>query len=189
MLAGAVFALFALYMLSTLSSSVVASSNSARIVLTEIGWEYFLEKPIFGQGIGRYEVILEDVGFFTYHFGDPIDAHSILTKISTEQGIVGLLTFGLFVGWIIISIYKRMQHEGFSSRARIAAFLSFFLILTPLIFQLFNTQYYAARMWVPFMLALSLVFLYRHDRSSVSAYVSFLPERKKPLISNVFSKR
>lgn len=84
-----------------MQSGIVSSSNSARIALTEIGWHLFLDQQLFGQGIGMYTVLLEDVFYFTSQFGDPIDAHSIVTKISSEQGMFGLMTFGIFVLWII----------------------------------------------------------------------------------------
>lgn len=174
------------YMVTTLSSRTVAASNETRIVLTEIGVYHFLERPVFGQGAGTFLPLLEDNYFFTYHFGAPIDAHSIVTKLTTEQGIVGLVTFFLFIGWVLFEIYKRMKDEGYTRDARMAAVLGLFLVITPLFFQLFNTQYYAARMWIPILFALSLVFLYRDDRSRASAYISFLPKKRLDVVSNVF---
>lgn len=176
------------YMISTLSSRTVTASNEARITLTEIGLYHFFDRPVFGQGVGTFVPLLEDTYFFTYHFGAPTDAHSIFTKLTTEQGMVGLVTFLLFIGWILFDIYKRMKDEGYTADARMAAVLGLFLVLTPLFFQLFNTQYYAARMWVPILFALSLVFLYRDDRSRASAYISFLPPKRIDVVSNVFKK-
>ena len=182
----AMLAIPALYMFSTLSSQTVTSSNEARIVLTEIGWFQFLDRPIFGQGAGQFIPILEDTYFFVRHFGDPVDAHSIVTKIMTEQGLFGLITFFLFIGWMLKEILYRAHNDGYTKDARIAAVLGLLLVVTPLFFQLFNTQYYAARMWLPIVIAIALVFVYRNQKSYGSMYISFLPKKKNTIISNIF---
>ncbi len=170
---------FAAYMALFLKSGIVSSSNSARIALTDIGWNLFLEHPILGQGIGTFIDRLRETYYFIYEFGDPIEAHSIVTKIMAEQGMLGIVTFTLFIGWILRSFYIRMTREQYSIDARIAAFLSFFLVLSPLIFQLFNTQYYSARMWVPIMLALSINLLYRDEKEFPLFYTHFRPDKYK----------
>jgi O-antigen ligase len=180
-----------IYMVQSLGSQTVASSNEARIILTEIGWLQFLDRPITGQGVGRFIPILEDTEFFIRHFGVPVDAHSIVSKLLTEQGIFGLGTFVLFIGWIFKHTYKRAQDEGYTTDARMAATLALFLVITPLFFQLFNTQYYSARMWIPIMLALSLIFLYRTHSSRMNTHITFLSKRHltPTIISDVFDKR
>ncbi len=167
------------YMGMLLQSAVVSSSNSARITLTEVAWNFFLEHPLFGQGVGTFVGRLEDVRYFTYEFGDPIDAHSILMKILSEQGIVGVATFGLFIGILISSVYARIKSKEYTLEARAVAHLCLCLIIAPLFFQLFNTQYYSARMWVPLMLAISAHVLYRHEREGDAFYTHFRPNKYK----------
>ncbi len=165
------------YMSLFLQSSIVSSSNSARLALTEIGWHFFLDRPLFGQGVGMYTVLLKDVFYFTSQFGDPIDAHSIFTKISAEQGMFGLVTFGLFVLWVLHVIFRRLIDESFSDEARMAAIVSLFLVMTPLFFQLFNTQYYSARMWVPFLFAMGLSIVHKTDKRLSSISISFVEKK------------
>ncbi|HRH23925.1 MAG TPA: O-antigen ligase family protein [Candidatus Magasanikbacteria bacterium] len=167
------------YMALLLQSAVVSSSNSTRITLTEVAWSFFLEHPVVGQGVGTFVERLQDIHYFTYEFGDPIDAHSVLMKILAEQGILGVATFGLFIGLLLFSIYKRTIAMEYSVEARGAAQLCLFLIIVPLFFQMFNTQYYSARMWVPFMLAIASHLLYRHEHEGTGFYTHFRPNKYK----------
>lgn len=167
------------YMSLFLQSSIVSSSNSARFALTEIGWHLFLDRPLFGQGVGMYTVLLEDVFYFTSQFGDPIEAHSIFTKISSEQGLFGLITFGIFVLWIVSRIFVRLRDDSFSTDARVAAVISLFLVATPLFFQLFNTQYYSARMWVPLLLAIGLSVVHERDVRLFGVRISFVEKKSR----------
>lgn len=167
------------YMATLLQSAVVSSSNSTRITLTEVAWSFFLEHPVVGQGVGTFVERLQDVYYFTYEFGAPIDAHSILMKILAEQGILGVVTFGLFIGLLLFSIYKRTMALEYSTEARGVAQLCLFLIVVPLFFQMFNTQYYSARMWVPFMLAIAAHLLYRHEHEGDTFYTHFRPNKYK----------
>ena len=178
-IAGVVVVPLAIYMLLFLRTTVVSSSNSTRLALTQIGWELFLEHPVLGQGVGTFLDRLSEVRFFLYEFGEPIDAHSILTKISTEQGVVGIITFALFIGWVCTSIYTRMKDNDYSPRARMVALLSFFLVAAPIFFQLFNTQYYSARMWIPIVFAMSMNLVYRDESKNALVYTHFRPDKYK----------
>lgn len=177
-LAGLVFFIPAgAYMLWFLQSAIVSSSNTTRIVLTEIAWSFFLEHPIIGVGVGTFVGRLTDVYYFTYEFGDPIDAHSILTKILSEQGLLGVCAFALFVGSLVFAMYARTKNQKYDAEARATAYLCIFLMIVPVFFQLFNTQYYSARMWVPFMLAIAAHLVYRHDHTEASFYTFFRPDK------------
>ncbi len=168
-----------LYMVTFLQSGVVSSSNSTRIILTEVAWKFFLEHPILGQGIGTFVSRLTDVYLFTYEFGDPIDAHSIVTKIMAEQGLLGIITFGLFIGSVLYAMYTRSHNQSYDRDARAASYLSIFLVTIPVVFQLFNTQYYSARMWVPIMLAIAGHLVYRHEHEKSGYYTHFRPDKYK----------
>jgi len=166
---GIVLAPFVVYMLWFLQSGTVSSSNSARVMLADIGWHMFVENPVTGAGMGMFTERLAEIHLFAYEFGDAIDQHSIVIKILSETGIIGFVTFVLFIFWVLSIIYRRLKDYDYSLEARAGAFLSFFLIASALFFQLFNTQYYSARMWVPIMLAISMSIYYRYEKKHASA--------------------
>ena len=177
-IAGTVIALpMIVYMGIFSTSAIVSSSNSARFMLTEVGWDFFLEHPMFGQGVGTFVNKLTEVYIFRYEFGDPVDAHSIITKLSAEQGLVGLITFSLFVGSIALCAYQRLKNKKYSREARLTAYLALLLIIAPVFFQFFNTQYYSARMWVPIMLGIALLLAYRHDHAETQFYSHLRPDK------------
>ncbi|MBI2436499.1 MAG: O-antigen ligase family protein [Candidatus Magasanikbacteria bacterium] len=158
---------FVWYMFIFLGSKIVASSNEARIALADIAWHLFKTHPIIGQGVGTFVDRVSDIYLFVYEFGTPIDAHSIVSKLTAEQGLFGLFTFSLFIVWILYRIYHRMRDARHTEQARLIAFLSFFL------------QYYSAKMWVPIMLAIAQGVLYKQEKEKMSAYIYFEPERNK----------
>ncbi|MFZ2189861.1 MAG: O-antigen ligase family protein [Candidatus Magasanikiibacteriota bacterium] len=138
----------------------VERSTEARWALTDISLHLFYEHPILGQGVGSFIDRLSEVKYFMWEFGDPIDAHSIISKLLAEQGLLGLLTFGLFIAWVINNILERYHDKKYTPEAQLAALLGLFLVVSPLIFQMFNTQYYSAKMWVPIMLGMAQLIVY-----------------------------
>ena len=151
------------YLLYFMSSSwLVTSSTNPRWYLTEIALYLFSTHPIVGNGIGTFLHELNDIEFFWYEIGDLTDAHGILQKIISEQGLLGLITFGLFIGYIVYKLYKKFKINSLSNETGVYSLLGIFLITVPLTFQLFSTQYYTAKMWVPIGLAVVIyLFLYR----------------------------
>ena len=144
------------------SSWLVTSSTNTRWYLTEIALYLFSTHPIVGNGIGTFLHELNDIEFFWYEIGDLTDAHGILQKIISEQGLLGLITFGLFIGYIVYKLYKKFKINSLSNETGVYSLLGIFLITVPLTFQLFSTQYYTAKMWVPIGLAVVIyLFLYR----------------------------
>ena len=152
---------FLLYMAIFLTTKVVTLSNAARFALTEISWYLFELKFILGQGVGTFIARVSEINYFVYEFGIPIDAHSVVSKIMSEQGLVGLITFGLFVFWIIKNLYKNFNPKNLNGDSLSAA-LGILMVVGILFFQLFSTQYYSAKMWVPIMLAISSFLVCEH---------------------------
>ena len=152
------FPLFSYLLYFLLTSYAAGSSTAARVALTEIAWQFFLNHPIVGNGVGSFIPLLSDVYAFAVDFGDPIDAHGLGQKLLAEQGILGLLTFSLFIGWIVYHVFSRYFKKSYTHEARLMSFVFFFLVLSPLIFQLFNTQYYSSKMWIPIAIAGTIVY-------------------------------
>ncbi|MFA7653483.1 MAG: O-antigen ligase family protein [Candidatus Magasanikbacteria bacterium] len=159
-----------------LTSSTVSSSNSARMEITRIAWYYSLRHPLIGNGVGGFVNIVGENRAFILDFGDPTDALGIVQKLSAEMGLLGIITFGLFIGMILkrvsggmssIVILSGSEESLKQSRRDPSAspqddrlftpekLLCLFLVLSPLIFQLFNTQFYSSKMWVPIALAVA----------------------------------
>ncbi|MFA5175171.1 MAG: O-antigen ligase family protein [Patescibacteria group bacterium] len=165
------------------ASPIVRSSTAARWYLANISWFLFKEHPFIGQGVGSFLSRAGEIGIFRFEFGDPLDAHGIAQKLLAEQGIFGLLTFGLFIGWIVFIIYKRYRDERYTEEARLAYFVSLFLVLSPLIFQLFNTQFYSSKMWVPIALAVAQSIAYSSETLFANLKINFA--RKKKFVSKI----
>jgi hypothetical protein len=160
------------------TNTLVIGSNAARIALTEIPLFFFFSHPYVGNGVGSFVSMLSEVHFFLLEFGDSIDAHGFIQKILTEQGVFGLITFCMFVGSFVVLAYKRYTSAQYDFNARMVGLLSLFLILSPLLFQLFNTQYYTAKMWVPVALAIIGLRVYERKDIRDRATMNFLTRKK-----------
>ncbi|KKQ27205.1 MAG: hypothetical protein US42_C0013G0014 [Candidatus Magasanikbacteria bacterium GW2011_GWC2_37_14] len=143
------------YMSWFLQSRVVRLSNEARIAITSIGWFLFKDHPFIGQGVGTFEDRISSIWYFVYEFGTPIDAHSILSKLLAEQGILGVVAFALFIGYFISLAYKKFKNS-LEKNLKAEGLLTIVLISGPLFFQLFSTQYYSAIMWLPIVFGIWL---------------------------------
>ncbi|OGH88284.1 MAG: hypothetical protein A3J93_02070 [Candidatus Magasanikbacteria bacterium RIFOXYC2_FULL_42_28] len=135
---------------------VIGSSNSARASGAEFAWELARTYPLIGAGVGSFVPRLSEIYYYRIDFGDAVDALGWPQKILAEQGFLG---FGIFVGLIASVLYSlRSAFLATGSRAnRIIYFSAFCLFLAPLIFEMFTTNYYSARLWVPLALALAVI--------------------------------
>ena len=159
------FGTLAVYMVGFLMlNPTVQSSNSARVELANISYMLFQEHPIIGQGVGSFVARLSEVSVFRLEFGDPLEAHGMMQKIGSEQGVVGLIAMGLFLVAIFSRLLKRIRSGHYSNEVRMYAFVGLFLALGPLMFQIFNTQYYSSKLWVPFGLAMATFVIYERDK-------------------------
>jgi len=142
-------------------SSAVAGSNTTRWMLTDIAWRMFLRRPWTGIGVGSFVPSVGESYAFFLDFGGPQDAHGILQKIGTEQGMIGVLAFVGFIGaiiWALWQAYRRAQSDVVVRRAYL---LSIFLVMAVLVFQIFNTQYYSGKFWAPLALAVISLYIFK----------------------------
>lgn len=148
----------AIYMLIFSGSSYVASSTSARVDLARIAAIAFAEHPIIGNGVGTYINLVAGATAFRIEYGPPFDAHGVIQKLAAEQGVLGLVTFFLFVGVLVLFIYRVWRHE---QEERYKELLLAMLVIAvgAVVFQVFNTQYYTAKMWMPIGLAVTAALL------------------------------
>ena len=127
------------------------SSTENRVLLTEIAYKNWNEKPILGQGAGRFTELVANNIRFTAKYGAPIDSHGFLQKIGAEAGVLGLIAW-LF---LIIVIIKK-AFSGLVNYDKAAPWLLPLWISAGggLFFQLFNTSYYKGKVWLIIALAL-----------------------------------
>ncbi|MEF3302271.1 O-antigen ligase family protein [Paenibacillus sp. GYB003] len=76
-------------------------SVTSRVDLLSIAVGGFEEKPLFGGGTGSF------ADFFT---GARIYPHNIFAELATENGVVGLLLFGVFLGYIFWILRRAFAH-------------------------------------------------------------------------------
>ncbi len=148
-----------IYMLLFSFSPIVRSSNATRLDLTGIALTYFKIHPLVGNGVGTFLPLVEQTRLFTVEYGDPLDAHGVIQKLMAEQGLLGLITFFIFVGWIISRLYQGWQLA--EEKHRLLLLCLFLSVSGGLTYQLFNTSYYNAHLWLPVGIALAGVKIFK----------------------------
>jgi len=143
------------YIMASISASNVAtSSNSSRFALLEISAEVFQTSPWIGGGAGTF---LERVGsayVFQLEYGQPLDAHGFLQKLAAETGIVGLAAFAVVCGALAMHAWKTIQSLPHGPARRVAIYLTAGA-MGAIVYQLFNTNYWTGKMWLPIGLMLA----------------------------------
>lgn len=153
-----IVAILGTLLLSTIFTETVRGSTLSRLDQIRIATFYFVRSPLIGQGVGTFIPTLWQTRAFLLEYGDPLEAHGVIWKLLFEQGILGVLTFGLFVGLILREIlrkYRQAKKEGSAAQAALMAAL--LISVGSVAYQLFNTDYYNSKLWVPLGLALGIV--------------------------------
>lgn len=136
------------------ASNVATSSNSTRIALLEIALDVFRTSPWLGGGAGTFVERVGGAHVFRLEYGEPLDAHGFIQKLAAETGVVGILAFifvALHFSWVIRRGWEGIAHDQ-DRRAML------FLIAGAggaILYQLFNTNYWTGKMWLPLGLALA----------------------------------
>lgn len=154
MLAGVLLAPFAVGMLVYLGSYTVRSSNTTRWMMSDIAWSYFRDNPVFGVGAGTFIERIGQVWTFAIEFGAPLDSHGILQKIGTETGLLGLGALALVVA-ALANYVKRTAPRIQTDQARRVFHLLVAAALGAFVYQLFNTDYWTGKLWLPIGLMLA----------------------------------
>lgn len=154
-LSAAIFALLGVAIISPLlwKMSVLQDSNTSstenRLLLTEIAWNAFKEKPLFGQGSGEFINLVGNNIRFVAKYGAPIDSHGVLQKVLAENGIIGLISWLFILAYLvrfsILAIKKYYPKVSWVLPFALAA-------LGGIFFQFFNTSYFKGRVWLPLAL-------------------------------------
>lgn len=136
------------------ASDTAKSSNSTRIMLSQIAYELFLTSPVVGSGAGTFYDRVGSTSIFFLEYGAPLDSHGFIQKIAAETGLIGLfaLTFVmmqcaylLYVAWKAIRLSPWKEPYLLFVAAAAGSF----------VYQLFNTDYWTGKLWLPIGLALA----------------------------------
>lgn len=142
------------------SSNVAQSSNSTRVALLEIATQVFEASPWVGGGAGTFVDRVGSASVFRLEYGNPLDAHGFLQKLAAETGVLGLLAFIAAcaeLGWISWRVIRSLPENPLR---RSLVFLSA-AAGGGIAYQLFNTDYWTAKMWLPIGILLAAVHVLR----------------------------
>jgi O-antigen ligase len=138
----------------------------------------FLEHPVVGNGVGTFYPTVMFFDVYQSEIGDVTDAHGVIQKIGAEQGMLGLITFGLWVWWLFSFFYKCGIPGTVSPETRVTSQFATLLAVSAFAFQLFSTQYYSSVLWVPLALSWSMVAMsiredaYNHGQSKAINFLN-----------------
>lgn len=137
------------------------SSTENRLMLTQISWQAFLDKPWFGRGSGNFVNLVADNTRFTAKYGAPLDSHGVLQKILAENGLFGILAFTLLAFNIIYIFWQALKNY----KAEINLLLPLVCgSLGVFMFEFFNTSYYKGKLWLPIAVTLAAVNLAKNNQ-------------------------
>ncbi|MFW0837555.1 MAG: O-antigen ligase family protein [Candidatus Komeilibacteria bacterium] len=157
--------LLIIYIFTIGQSAFVTSSNAARLAMIDRSWHYFTLYPVLGQGVGTWQPVVSHDSYYVAEFGQPLEQHGVIWKLLAEQGIVGVAVWlAIFIYFITaaVKILKKMDKE---EHWRVAAMIALVIIVGQFTFQLFDTGYYSAKMWLPIGLAWSLLLIIQRQYS------------------------
>ena len=161
--------LFAI-LVGTTFTDIVRGSTLSRLDQARIAAFYFERAPILGQGIGTFVPTLWGTRAYLLEYGEPLEAHGILFKLAFEQGLFGLAAFGVFAGAILLGLYRTYRTHRTNRTYGIALIAALMIAAGSLAYQLFNTTYYTAKLWVPLAIAVGIGRIMSESRSNKSEY-------------------
>ena len=141
-------------MIGYVASDTASASNSTRLMLSQIALELFVSSPVLGSGAGTFVTQVGSTRIFLLEYGDPLDSHGFIQKLAAETGLFGLVAM-LIVYLQLLFLVRRMAEDIVTPLAREAFFLLIAGMGGALVYQLFNTDYWSAKMWLPVGLTLA----------------------------------
>jgi len=149
--------LLGIYFITFGQTNFVTSSNAARVAMIDKSWSLFLDHPILGNGIGTWQEIVSKDVYYVAEFGQPLEQHGVLWKLIAEQGIAGVIVwFGMMIYFLLV-LFKNYTRFTKDNPWRWGALIALLIVLGQFIFQLLDTGYYSAKMWMPLGLAFALM--------------------------------
>lgn len=148
------------FVMVRISNSIVAqSSNSTRVALLEIATGVFVTSPWLGGGAGTFVERVGSAHVFRLEYGEPLDSHGFLPKLAAETGLLGLLAFVL-----VCLEFARTCTRELKRLARGATHQAALFLIAgaggAILYQLFNTNYWTGKMWLPIGLTLAALHVF-----------------------------
>lgn len=145
-------------------SPQVASSTDARATLTGIAWQTFLMHPLVGAGAGTFTARVGDTWAYRLLFGAPLDAHGVFQKLLAETGMIGVAAYILVTVTIAQLGWKIMKRIGWVHRVGEGLMFAAIGVTGAWVYQIFNTTYWSAKLWLPIGLFFAAAMLCRRSR-------------------------
>lgn len=145
-------------------SYTAQSSNWGRMEMTEFAYFLWQGHPLIGNGAGTYIYRLGETPMYYENLGTPFEAHGFLQKIGSEMGLLGLF-FYIALIWVLALPLWRAYKSVKNQRDKIIIVLAALVVILSAFYQVFNTNYYSAKMWIPLTLAVILVKFYNEKNA------------------------
>lgn len=137
------------YMAWFSSRQEVASSTDARAMLTGIAWQWFFAHPFVGAGAGTFVSRVDGTWSYRLLFGGAMDAHGIIQKLLAETGILGISAYALVTIVVARLAIRTIQRVGWTHRMGEGLMYAAVGMTGAWTYQLFNTTYWSAKLWLP----------------------------------------
>jgi O-antigen ligase len=144
--------LYLMYKLFSLG--FIAQSDVNRLDLIELAFKLFNLHPLFGNGVGTFTILVSQIKWYLLEYGQVIDSHGFIFKTLAETGLFGAITFSLLLAYIIYILLKAYLQDKKAPQG-ILLLGGFLAAAGGIAFQLFNTSYFIAKLWLPVGLALT----------------------------------
>ena len=156
------------YMYIFSMQSGVLSSTASRVMLIDIAWQAFKAHPLFGNGMGIFPTLVGQNPIFLLEYGVTAGAHGFIQHLAAEIGIFGLGAFIALLVFIFIRLiksYRKHKKDPYWSYVILSAIIAFVGVVS---FQLFQTSFLTAKMWVP--LGIGLIITKIADKYGKTGY-------------------
>ncbi len=142
----------------------VASSTDARAMLTGIAWQWFSAHPFVGAGAGTFLSRVDGTWSYRLLFGGAMDAHGVIQKLLAETGILGVTAYALVSVVIARLAVHIVQRLGWAHRIGAGVMYAAVGMSGAWVYQLFNTTYWSAKLWLPIGLFFAAANLCRRSK-------------------------
>lgn len=142
----------------------VASSTDARTMLTGIAWQWFTAHPFVGAGAGTFLSRVDGTWSYRLLFGGAMDAHGVIQKLLAETGILGMSAYALVTVVMARLAIRTIQRLGWAHRIGEGVMYAAVGMTGAWVYQLFNTTYWSAKLWLPIGLFFAAANLCRRSK-------------------------
>jgi O-antigen ligase len=118
-------------------------------MLSQIALSLWSASPWVGMGAGTFVERVGATRVFLVEYGAPLDSHGWMQKLLAETGIVGIIAATCLV-WTVFQFVRRIRTRLHAHHVDVQIFtLLAIASFGALVYQLFNTSYWNAKMWLP----------------------------------------